>query len=144
MCGNGEDQSFFFELDPAKQITFRQTSNFLSSSLSLSLRYGGTFPGDRWTYHCVDNSDGWELAHYNFGSDPVPLYFIIDAHSSHSGEFELGWSISSLSGMSHLQASLATFTLLSRAVFFIFFTIANKISTWTSAPKSPFGSGTTF
>ena len=101
-----KDLSQFLSLRPGSTITIGQTSNTFDSKHTL--RYGGVYPGDN-VFECVDDPDTAVLSFTNAGEANVPVYFIVDAHSSSGrGNFVLAWMATSLNAVSPSIFSCST------------------------------------
>ena len=86
--GNGPEQGFSYLLEPGWRITIWQSWNNYDSRHEL--RYGGAYPGEI-SVSCIDDSDYAPMAYTNTGAAAIPVYFIVDAFSSFSGDFTLEW-----------------------------------------------------
>ena len=98
VCGGGSDQGFYAVLQPGERITIGQTSNTFDSTHTLL--YGGDYPGNS-VVQCVGDPDEKVLTHTNDGEVEVPVYFVVDTHSSSdAGDFVLAWTIGIAGGSS--------------------------------------------
>jgi len=92
-CGSsgGAESAFYMSLPAGAAIDIGLTSTSFDSRHELSV--GGAFPGDT-SVGCVPGNDHDRMSYTNTGSDAVNIYFVVDAHSSWSGDlFTLTWEI---------------------------------------------------
>jgi hypothetical protein len=88
--GNGSEQAFSYLLQPSWRIRIWQSWNNYDSRHEL--RYGGSYPGDT-VVSCIDDPDTAQMEYKNIEASAIPVYFIVDAYSTGSGDFTLEWVV---------------------------------------------------
>ena len=89
--GSGPESIFYLDMQPGETLSIGQTYNNFDSRHQLA--YGGSCPGNT-NIICMDEPDIDRVSWTNEFQTIERVYFMIDAHSTGSGSFTIGWTIS--------------------------------------------------